>query len=42
MPSVVGRTGVESVLATPLSHDERTALEASAGAVSAVARDLGL
>jgi L-lactate dehydrogenase len=42
MPSVVGRTGVESVLATPLSHDERAALEASAGAVSAVARDLGL
>lgn len=42
MPSVVGRTGIESVLATPLSHDERAALEASAGAVSAVARDLGL
>lgn len=42
MPSVVGRSGIESVLATPLSHDERAALEASAGAVSAVARDLGL
>ena len=42
MPSVVGRSGVESVLATPLSDEERTALTASAEAVRAVARSLGL
>ena len=42
MPSVVGRTGVESVLATPLSAEERTALTASAEAVRTVARSLGL
>ena len=42
MPSVVGRAGVESVLATPLSDEERTALTASAEAVRAVARSLGL
>jgi L-lactate dehydrogenase len=42
MPSVVGRGGVESVLATPLSDEERGALTASAEAVTAVARSLGL
>ena len=42
MPSVVGRTGVERVLPTPLDADESAALHASATAVAAVARDLGL
>ena len=42
MPSVVGRSGVEAVLPTPLDDAERDALHASAGAVAAVARDLGL
>lgn len=42
MPSVVGRTGVESVLATPLNASEMASLRASAEAVSAVARSLGL
>ena len=42
MPSVVGRGGVEAVLPTPLDDAERDALHASAGAVAAVARDLGL
>jgi L-lactate dehydrogenase len=42
MPSVVGRSGIESVLATPLSDGEREALTASAAAVSDVARGLGL
>ena len=42
MPSVVGRAGVESVLATPLSADERDQLVASAETVRAAARDLGL
>jgi L-lactate dehydrogenase len=42
MPSVVGRSGVESVLATPLSDEERAALTASAEAVTAVTRSLGL
>jgi L-lactate dehydrogenase len=42
MPSVVGRAGVERVLATPLSAEERDQLVASAAAVRAVARDLGL
>jgi L-lactate dehydrogenase len=42
MPSVVGRAGVERVLATPLSAQERDQLVASAAAVRTVARDLGL
>lgn len=42
MPSVVGRAGVERVLATPLSAGERDQLVDSAEAVRAVARDLGL
>ena len=42
MPSVVGRSGVESVLATPLSPDERDRLAASAEAVRSTARSLGL
>jgi L-lactate dehydrogenase len=42
MPSVVGRSGIEAVLATPLSADEMQSLRASADAVSAVARSLGL
>ncbi len=42
MPSVVGRAGVERVLATPLSDDERDQLVASAATVRAAARDLGL
>lgn len=42
MPSVVGRAGIENVLATPLSDDELAQLTASAEAVSAVARSLGL
>lgn len=42
MPSVVGRNGIESVLATPLADDELDALTASAAAVTAVARSLGL
>ncbi len=42
MPSVVGRAGVESVLATPLSAEEERQLIVSAEAVRAVARSLGL
>lgn len=42
MPSVVGRAGVERVLATPLSDDELDQLVASAATVRASARDLGL
>ena len=42
MPSVVGRGGVERVLPTPLSDQERDQLVASAAAVRGVARDLGL
>ena len=42
MPSVVGRNGVESVLATPLSTDERDQLLASAETVRSVVRHLGL
>ena len=42
MPSVVGRAGIEHVLATPLSDGELAQLTASAEAVSAVARSLGL
>lgn len=42
MPSVVGRSGVERVLATPLDDDELDRLTASAATVRAVARDLGL
>jgi len=42
MPSVVGRTGIKSVLATPLSDDERDRLVASAATVRATARNLGL
>lgn len=42
MPSVVGRAGVESVLATPLSTDERDRLVASAATVRAAASQLGL
>jgi L-lactate dehydrogenase len=42
MPSVVGRSGVESVLATPLSPDEEQQLAASAETVRAAARSLGL
>ena len=40
MPSVVGRAGVESVLATPLSADEERLLAASAETVRGRA-DLG-
>ena len=42
MPSVVGRAGVERVLATPLSSGEREQLVASAEAVRAAARGLGV
>jgi L-lactate dehydrogenase len=42
MPAVVGRAGVERVLETPLSRGELDQLTASAAAVRAVARDLGL
>ena len=42
MPSVVGRQGVESVLATPLDDQEREALLASGETVRATARSLGL
>ena len=42
MPSVVGRSGVESVLATPLSDEERDQLAVSAETVRAAARQLGL
>lgn len=42
MPSVVGRRGVETVLATPLDAAELAALQASAATVSAAARSLGL
>jgi len=42
MPAVVGRAGVERVLATPLSDGERERLIASAETVRAAARDLGL
>lgn len=42
MPSIVGRSGVERVLATPLSTDERDQLAASAATVRDAARALGL
>jgi L-lactate dehydrogenase len=42
MPSVIGRTGVSSVLATPLSEDELARLSASAATLRSVAHDLGL
>ena len=42
MPSVVGRAGIESVLATPLSADELAQLRASAETVRTAARSLGL
>ncbi len=42
MPAVIGRTGIERVLATPLTTDERDKLVASAATVRATARDLGL
>lgn len=42
MPSVVGRSGIERVLATPLAADERDKLVASAATVRATARALGL
>ena len=42
MPAVVGRAGVERVLATPLSTGEREQLVASAETVRGAARDLGL
>jgi L-lactate dehydrogenase len=42
MPSVVGRSGVGRVLATPLSSGERDQLVASAATVREAARGLGL
>lgn len=42
MPSIVGRSGVESVLATPLNTLELDQLSASAATVRAAARGLGL
>jgi L-lactate dehydrogenase len=42
MPSVVGRIGVERVLATPLSSGERDQLVSSAATVREAARGLGL
>ena len=42
MPSVVGRSGVERVLATPLSTTERDQLLASAATVRSAVRRLGL
>lgn len=42
MPSVVGRGGVESVLATPLNTHERDQLLASAATVRSTVRHLGL
>lgn len=42
MPSIVGRSGIECVLATPLNTLERDQLTASAATVRAAARDLGL
>ncbi|QIK67758.1 L-lactate dehydrogenase [Nocardioides sp. HDW12B] len=42
MPSVVGRQGVERVLPTPLSAEERTQLLVSAEAVRSAAQSLGL
>lgn len=42
MPSIVGRSGIECVLATPLNTLERDQLSASAATVRAAARDLGL
>jgi len=42
MPSVVGRTGIERVLVTPLAADEREKLVESAATVRATARGLGL
>jgi len=42
MPSVVGRSGVERVLATPLSTHERDQLLASAATVRSAVRHLGL
>ena len=42
MPSVVGRRGVETVLATPLDAVELAALQASAATVTQSARNLGL
>lgn len=42
IPSVVGRTGVERVLATALTTNERDKLVASSATARATARDLGL
>ncbi len=42
MPSVVGRVGIERVLATPLTAAERDQLASSAATVRQSARDLGL
>ncbi len=42
MPAVVGRTGVESVLPTPLSDSELAELTASAATITEAARTLGL
>lgn len=42
MPVVLGRAGVRSVLATPVSRQERDQLTASAATLRAVARSLGL
>ena len=42
MPSVVGRTGIQRVLATPLSDEELGKLVESAAAIRATARNLGL
>jgi L-lactate dehydrogenase len=42
MPAVVSRSGVDTVLATPLSEHERDQLLASAETVRTAARDLGL
>jgi L-lactate dehydrogenase len=39
MPSVVGRTGIQRVLATPLAEDERDKLLESAATVRATARE---
>lgn len=42
MPAIVGRSGVESVLPTPVNEDELAQLQASARTVTEAARSLGL
>jgi L-lactate dehydrogenase len=41
VPSIVGRHGVEGLLAVPMNASEETGLRASAEAIQRVVRELG-